>query len=376
VFKVKNASLCAAAGLLLLIALNCVAAEDSKEAVGEKTIKWKGERAMNAEGANKAVLKKLSPDPFELNKRLGRGVNLGNALDAPSEGEWGVTLEEGYFQAIKDAGFDSVRLPVRWSNHALKDRPYTIDPNFFNRVDWAINCALSRNLPVILNVHHYLEIYSNPSGHKERYLAFWKQIAPRYKDYPDNLLFELMNEPKNKLTAKLWNEYMKEALAIVRQSNPRRTIVIGPADNNIIPYLKFLDIPKDDRNIIVSIHYYFPLEFTHQGAAWITRGDPNDWLGIKWPYYDTEKKTVVNDFNFAAEWAKENNRPMNLGEFGAYEKADMESRARWTKFVADTAVERGMSFHYWQFASDFAVYDTKNKTWIKPLFDALLPPRK
>lgn len=375
-FKVKNASLCVAAGLFLLIALNRVVAEDSKESVGGKTIKWKGDRAMNAEDANKAVLKKLSPDPFELNKRLGRGVNLGNALDAPKEGEWGVTLEEGYFQAIKDAGFDSVRLPVRWSNHALKDRPYTIDPNFFNRVDWAINCALSRNLPVILNVHHYLEIYQDPNGHKERYLAFWKQIAPRYKDYPDNLLFELFNEPKNKFTAKLWNEYMKEALAIVRQSNPRRMIVIGPAENNIIQYLKILDIPKDDRNIIVSIHYYFPLKFTHQGASWITKGDPNSWMGTKWPTNDAEKKTVESDFNVAAAWAKENNRPMNLGEFGAYEKADMESRARWTKFVADTAVERGMSFHYWQFASDFAVYDTKNKTWIKPLLDALLPPRR
>ncbi len=317
-----------------------------------------------------------SPDPFKMNKLLGRGVNLGNALDAPSEGEWGVTLEEGYFDIVKQAGFNSVRLPVRWSAHSMNEPPYTIDPNFMKRVDWAINCALSRNLPVVLDIHHYLEIYSDPAGQKEKYLALWKQIAEHYKDYPDILLFELLNEPKRKLTPELWNPIMKEALAVVRQSNPNRIIVIGPGDNNIVKYLKALDIPKDDRNIIVSIHYYFPLEFTHQGANWISRGDPNSWLGTKWTGTDAEKKAVTDEFDTAAAWAKENNRPMNLGEFGAYKKADMESRARWTKFVADTAVERGMSFHYWQFVSDFAVYDTETKSWIKPLFDALIPPKQ
>ena len=95
-------------------------------------------------------------DPFKMNQLLGRGVNMGNALDAPSEGEWGFTLEEKYFQAAKDAGFNSVRIPVRWSAHAMTEPPYTIDPNFMKRVDWAVNCALSRNMPVMLNVHHYM----------------------------------------------------------------------------------------------------------------------------------------------------------------------------------------------------------------------------
>src|SRR5262245_51928059 len=63
---------------------------------------------------------KLSPDIFEANKRLGRGINLGNALEAPKEGEWGVKLKAEYFKTIKDAGFATVRLPVRWSNHADK----------------------------------------------------------------------------------------------------------------------------------------------------------------------------------------------------------------------------------------------------------------
>jgi endoglucanase len=373
-FRLKNAALLVTAGMIMLLAVRCVLAGDSNEAVVEKT----------------------SLCAFELNKRLGRGVNLGNALEAPNEGEWGVILKEEYFEAIKQGGFHSVRIPCRWSNHALKEEPYTIDPNFFNRVDWAVNCALSRNLPIIVNVHHYMELYTEPQVHRERFMTLWKQIAEHYKNYPDNLLLEIFNEPDDALTPEIWNEWLKEAHSIIRNANPTKTIVIDGSNDAWISYLQFLKLPEDDRNIIVSVHYYFPLAFTHQGAPWVTTAKiasfvkdmefihqsvpswaavsgSNAWMGTKWTGTEAGKKEITDAFDIAAAWGKEHNRPMNLGEFGAYNKADMESRARWTKFVADTAVERGMSFHYWQFASDFAVYDTKNKTWKKPLFDALLP---
>ncbi len=316
-----------------------------------------------------------NPDAFAVNKMLGRGVNLGNALDAPEEGAWGFTLKEEYFQAIKDAGLDSVRIPVRWSAHALDEPPYTIDPDFFKRVDWAVNCAMSRNLPAILNIHHFNELNSDPNGQKEKYFALWEQIAEHYKNYPDKLLFEPLNEPMGELV-KHWNAVLKRAIEIIRKTNPDRTIVAGPAWANTIANLKPLALPKDDRNIIVSVHYYEPMPFTHQGATWVTDRDSNAWLGTKWTGSDSEKKAITKALDIAAEWAKQNNRPMNLGEFGAYARADMDSRALYTKFIADAAIERGFSFHYWQFDSDFAVYDVEKKTWIKPLLDALLPPKQ
>ena len=98
-----------------------------------------------ASHSNRSVNYKESMTAFKQNKLLARGINLGNALDAPKEGEWGVTLKEQYFQLIKDAGFNSVRIPVRWSAHALSEEPYTIDSSFFKRVDWAVENALSRN---------------------------------------------------------------------------------------------------------------------------------------------------------------------------------------------------------------------------------------
>jgi endoglucanase len=149
------------------------------------------------------------PDSFKMNKMLGRGVNFGNALEAPTEGAWGVVVKEEYFDILKQAGFNSVRLPVNWSGHALKEKPYTINPDFFKRVDTIVGWAISRNMPIIVNIHQYNETYDAPLEQKERFVGLWKQIAEHYKDYPDILLFEAMNEPKRKLTAAIWNDYIK-----------------------------------------------------------------------------------------------------------------------------------------------------------------------
>ena len=128
------------------------------------------------------------PDPFKMNKLLGRGVNIGNALEAPTEGAWGVVIKEEYFDIIKQAGFNSIRLPVCWSGHALNEKPYTINPEFFKRVDTIVNWAISRNMPIIINVQQYVETYDAPLAHKERFVALWRQIAEHYKNYPDILL--------------------------------------------------------------------------------------------------------------------------------------------------------------------------------------------
>jgi len=337
------------------------------------------------------------PDPFKMNQMLGRGVNFGNTLEAPKEGEWGVVLREEYFDLIKQAGFSSIRLPVCWGAHASFEKPFTIDPNFFNRIDWAVNCSISRKMPIIVNMHHYRQLYTDPNSfHKERFLAMWKQIAEHYKDYPDMLLLEILNEPDDALTPQMWNEWLKDALAVIRQSNPKRTIVIGSANDSWITYLKLLELPEDDRNIIVTVHHYFPHAFTHQGADWITpakvaqaiedmkvvnqnpvsdgNSDYNKWPGTKWTGTPEEKKAMTDIFDFGAAWGKEHNRPINLGEFGSYKKADMDSRVRWTKFITDTAVERGMSFHYWEFCAEFGLYDRDTKSWRKPLIEAVIPP--
>ncbi len=245
------------------------------------------------------------------------------------------------------------------------------------RVDWAINNSISRNIPIMLNIHHYRELFDDPAGHKERFLALWKQIAEHYKDYPDLLVFEILNEPQKKLRADGWNKLAAEALAVIRESNPDRTVVIGSAHLNQFEHLKLLEIPENDRNIIVTVHYYFPMRFTHQGTSWISHADASGWVGTKWTGSEQEKEEIIKDFDYVADWAKKHNRPINLGEFGAYRQADMDSRARWTKFVADAAIDRGFSFDYWEFcAAEFGAYDQKTKSWRKPLLEALVEKKQ
>ena len=217
-------------------------------------------------------------DAFHFNRLLGRGINLGNALDGPREGAWGVTLEADYFRVIKEAGFNSVRIPIRWSAHASTAAPYDIETDFFRRVDWAIGQALSRNLAAVINVHHYEEMNRDPVQSLPRLVELWQQIALRYQNQPKSLMFELLNEPHDQLDDERWQEAFPPLLKAIRDSNPDRIILIGPAYMNAVDRLDKMKLPPQDRRIIGTFHYYKPLQFTHQGAAWVNDSAP--WRGL------------------------------------------------------------------------------------------------
>lgn len=302
---------------------------------------------------------------------LQRGVNFGNMLEAPNEGEWGLTVQEEYFDLVKETGFDFVRLPVRWNNHAEVEWPYTIDPVFFARVDEVVNWALERNLTIIVDLHHYEEMMWDPWSNKDRFIGIWKQVAEHYKDYPSNVLFELLNEPNDQLNAQLWNQYLVEALTIVRETNPTRDVVIGPVNWNAYDWLSTLDTPKD-QHLIVTFHYYSPFQFTHQGAEWVGE-EAQKWLGTEWGS-DAEKAEITSHFDSVAEWAQRHgNVRILLGEFGAYSKAPQESRVSWTEFVRGEAERHGFAWAYWEFASGFGAYDPNANMWRDDLLKALIP---
>ncbi len=326
---------------------------------------------------DRADMKEVFDDPFykQLKPAFGRGINLANALEAPKEGDWGVVLKEEYFDRIKSAGFDSLRLPVCWPAHADASPPYRIDPKFFARVDWAIDQALRRRIVPIVDMHNYDELVQQPDKHRERFVAIWQQIAEHYQGYPRALAFELFNEPNGNLTADKWNQLLAETIEVVRRTNPTREIVVGPIAWNAIKELPSLELPERDRHLVVTVHYYNPFHFTHQGASWVGP-DSQQWLGTKWTGTPAEKQAVARDFDAAIAWAVKHRRPIWLGEFGAYSKAALDSRARWTRFVAAEALKRKMGFAYWEFCSGFGIYDPDRRQWIEPLKDALLPSGK
>lgn len=306
----------------------------------------------------------------ELNKVLGAGVNIGNALEAPNEGEWGVTIKQEYFTIIKSMGFSSVRIPIRWSAHTAATAPYTINETFFRRVDAVVTQALDAGLKVIINIHHYNELFDNPDAERAKFIALWQQIAERYKSHPDALLFELLNEPNGNLTPQKWNTLQKDGITEIRKTNPERTVIIGLAEWGGPGSLDALVLPANEKNIILTVHYYEPFVFTHQGAEWVTGS--NNWLGTLWSGTVAERNAVQGAFAYIKEWSNRTGIPVNIGEFGSYNKADYASRVRWTGAVVATARLFGFSYHYWEFCAGFGFYNPGTGATDTGLANALL----
>ena len=323
---------------------------------------------------------------------LGRGVNFGNMLEGVNEGQWppwgAVPVRDEFIDVTAAAGFATVRLPVRWSNHALATAPFTIDPAFLTRVESIIDKLLAKGLYVVLDMHHYHQLTGDHLDSGEfavsakvldtRFVSLWQQIASRFSDKSDHLLFELYNEPHGRLTPSRWNALAARALSVVRQSNPTRIVVLAGANYD----LSSLSLPND-ANLIGTFHDYSPLTFTHQGAEWVSPPWP---IGVTC-CDDSQRAAAVAPIAAGKAWSDQWHYPVLLGEFGSYHFGDMNSRVAWTRFMREQAESRSISWCYWELAWGFGAYDPigggsigvpgdppsdQGGYWREPLKEALL----
>jgi endoglucanase len=317
-------------------------------------------------------LQATSQTIHETNERLGRGINYGNMFEAPDEGAWGNPWKPEYPGIISSLGFGHVRMPINWtsSNRTSENAPYTIDPDFLNRIKEVVDATLNEKLYVVINMHHHEALFADPEGQKDRFLAQWRQIGEFFRDYPDSLVFEILNEPHNNLDADTWNVFVQDALNVIREDNPNRPVLIGTAQYNSVSTLSQLDVPEDE-NIILTIHYYNPFQFTHQGADWVGEG-ADAWLGTEWLDSDVERSVITSEFVPLVSWSQETNIPVHIGEFGAFSMADIESRERWTTFLARYFESQEWSWAYWEFSAGFGIYEPQTGVYENQLVDALL----
>jgi len=310
-------------------------------------------------------------------KALGRGVNFGNMLEAPTEGAWGISVTDDFIDKAAAAGFASVRLPVRWSNHAGAEAPFTIDPAFMTRVESIVDKLLAKNLVVVLNMHHYRQLDGDALDAGEakvadalvdvRFVMLWEQIAARFKSKGDRLVLELYNEPHGRMNGEPWNVLAARALGVVRKSNPERPVVIGPTHWNSAGDLALLQLPND-ANLIVTVHDYNPFPFTHQGAEWVNPVLP---LGVTC-CSAAQIADMTAPLDAAKTWAAAKRYPVYVGEFGAYSKADEASRVTFNRTMRDAIESRGMTWAYWEFAAGFGVYDPVKLAFRQTLLESLL----
>jgi len=305
------------------------------------------------------------------NRLLARSINFGNMLDHAREGMAGPALRDEFIELTAKAGFTAIRLPIRWDAQAADKPPYAIDPEFFARIDGVVKLALQHQLAIVLDMHHYTAMMSEPEAERARFLGLWKQVAERYRDAPATVIFEVLNEPHAKLTQAKWNDALAAVLPVIRATNPHRTLIVGGSEWNNRKMLETLALPKEDRNLIATFHYYEPMAVTHQGAEWVAGAAA--WAGTTWRGRPSELRELREAFDAVAEWAKREQRPVYLGEFGAYSKADAASRIAWTRAVREHAEARGFAWAYWELAAGFGVLEPRALTWREPLLRTLLP---
>ena len=302
--------------------------------------------------------------------RLGKCVNVSNMLEAPREGDWGRAIAADDFTQIAAQGFATVRLPVRFSNHAATTAPYAIEPAFMDRVEQVVDSARAAGLRVILDLHHYEDpqgnVFTDPAGQAARFAALWKQIGERFRTKDANVWFELLNEPHGTLTHANLRAVLDPALREVRLTNPTRPVVIGGESWSGINSLATLPLP-DDAYLVATFHYYDPFAFTHQGAPWITPVMPT---GVLFPS-GTDAADLAANVQKARDFIARTGRPLFLGEFGAYEGIPLAQRVTYYATVHDAFAAAGVDSCAWAYTNTMPLRDPASGAWITQLLDAI-----
>jgi len=305
----------------------------------------------------------LAVDPLVQTGTMHRGVNV-VAWTPPWEDAARPQFQPKHFALIRDAGFDTVVL-VLWPFSHM-DASGRLDPAWLERLDKLVQAGLDSGATVVLSPE-------DPATSRQKLDAFWRQVAARYKDAPARLLFQVLDEPEGASTPEQWNVELRKTLSVIRETNPSRNVMVGSLLINGDEDLSTLDLPADDRHLIVAVHFFLPMEFTHQGASWVEA--TKNLSGVTWGF-DTDKVQVEKHFSTYKAWSAAHHRPVMLGSFGTYDTGDIASRAKWTSAVARAAEASGMPWVYWQFDYNFNVYDVPKEEWVQPVLKALIPEKK
>ena len=346
-----------------------------------------------------------SPSPAHVAaKRFLRGANLGNYLEVAPNQNWSVSHGTNDLVRIRAEGFDHVRIPIGWHHYTGPAPDFRLSPDIFAKVDLLVTHAFTLGLNVLINIHHFDAFTSDPDQHKDQLYSIWRQVSAHYASALPGLAFELINEPKDKATTTVMNPIYAEVIKQIRKTNPNRTVFVGPGRWNQIQELPKLVLPAGDSNIIVTVHSYDPFYFTHQGASWTrpttdTRGvlfpGPPQTPLIPAPTVASNKAVLawIKDYNTlpsvqnpssphaflgklraAREWSDRTGRPIHVGEFGCYIRADAESRTRYYAEFRRAAEREGFGWAIWDWKANFRYWDDKAQQPLAGMRQALFDP--
>ena len=287
--------------------------------------------------------------PHEAIKLMQKGINLGNTHEPPTEAGWNnPKAQEYYFDLYKDAGFDCVRIPVRYDSYTGKTPPYKVSDAWLNRIEEVADWGLKRGLFIVINTHHDDWIKSSyTESNKARFDSIWSQIAVKFKDKPEKLIFEIINEPHG-LTKAQNDDLHARVLSIIRKTNSTRLVIFQGHNWGGSDELITAAIPKDNY-VIGSFHSYDPYLFGLEGqGTWGTASDYNQ---------------LENKFKAVSNWSVKNNIPVFLGEFGSLKKCEFNSRMRHYRAYVELSQKYGFASMAWDDGGDFRIMERQQKSW-------------
>lgn len=355
--------------------------KEANEAEPEEEVKENAEVASISEEILSQTVESSPEEALEFAKNMEAGWNLGNTLDAWNNGEhnslrsescWGnpVTTKE-MLQAVKDAGFTTVRIPVSWHNHLTEtvDGELKIDDEWLGRVKEVVDYAYAADLYVIINIHHDNEPegkfgYVPDQNGEEQAMHYvnqiWSQVAECFKDYDEHLIFEALNEPRltNDPDHEWWfdesNSHCKEAASVINKMNQNFVDVVRTSGgNNANRYLmvtgycasmnalksKQYELPEDPASykLMISLHAYIPYDFALNPDMSFDKFDKQQ-AALDFKYLtDTMNKQFMN-----------NGVPVVLSEFGARDKnGNLSDRVEYYKTYVSKLSEAGIPCIVW-----------------------------
>lgn len=327
----------------------------------------------------------------EIVNEISVGWNLGNTLDSYNTSKTGVATETGWgnpkttkemIQSVKNAGFNAIRIPITWGEHMNGN---TIDSEWLERAAEIVDYAYNEGMFVIINMHHDDAIWFEPkdseySADSAKLKAIWEQVASRFADYGDRLLFEGMNEPRTIGSSDEWmggtaseraviNKYEQDFVDTVRKTggnNAERSLIItsyaASAETSAVNDV----IVPNNENIIVSIHYYAPWQFS-DGTSTVFDEAGKSELDAKF----TELKKKFTD----------KGTPVIIGEFGCVNAASENVRTEYYNYYIKSAMAQGIKCFIWDNGistgdQSFGIFNRSSLSWNEAILKAIMDGAK
>jgi len=309
-----------------------------------------------------------------------RGINLTGWFQADNARKIQFRkFREKDFADIKSLGCDVIRLPINLHAMTSGAPDYTIDPLFVSMLDSAVTWAEELQLYLIIDNHTFDPAINTSPDVGLILTKVWPQLAERYKNRSDYILYEVLNEPHG-ISNQLWGSIQQQTIDAIRSKDTRHTIIVGPSGYN--SYNDLAQMPVySDTNLIYTFHFYDPFLFTHQGATWVTPS-MEPLAGVPFPYdpatmppcspalrgtwiesslnnysVDGTVEKVKSLIDIAVNFKNVRNVDIFCGEFGVYiPNSDSACRVIWYQTVREYLEEKDIPWTIWDYKGGFGLF--------------------